>query len=85
MKSNENAKNVKNSKSGEVDHPLLPKLTKDEVDLEIDTNRDDEMFGISPLITVNFYSLLFGSDFFSVFISDFFSPLAAGFALESVL
>ena len=42
MKSNENAKNVNNKKPGEVDHPLLPKLTKDEVDLEIDTNRDEE-------------------------------------------
>lgn len=48
MKSNENAKNVKNSKSGEVDHPLLPKLTKDEVDQEIDTNRDDEMVRDKP-------------------------------------
>ena len=37
MKSNENAKNVKNSKPGEVDHPLLPKLTKDEVN-EMHTN-----------------------------------------------
>jgi hypothetical protein len=28
---------------GEVNHPLLPKITSDEVDLEIDTRRDDEI------------------------------------------
>jgi len=48
MTSNENVKNVDNTKSGEVNHPLLPKLTKDEVDLEIDTNRDDEMVRDKP-------------------------------------
>jgi len=48
MKSNDNMKNVNNVKLGEVDHPLLPKLTKDEVDLEIDTNRDDEMVRDKP-------------------------------------
>jgi len=41
-------KNVNNVKPSEVDHPLLPKLTKDEVDLEIDTNRDDEMVRDKP-------------------------------------
>jgi hypothetical protein len=48
MTSNENVKNANNAKPGEVDHPLLPKLTKDEVDLEIDTNRDDEMVRDKP-------------------------------------
>jgi hypothetical protein len=48
MTSNENVKNVNNTKSGEVNHPLLPKLTKDEVDQEIDTNRDDEMVRDKP-------------------------------------
>jgi len=83
MKNKENVKTVKNSKVGEVDHLLLPKLTKDEVDLEIDTNRDEEMVRDKP--PHHSYSLLFVSDFFSVFISGLLSPLAAGFALESVL
>ena len=48
MTSNENVKNVNNTQPGEVDHPLLPKLTKDEVDQEIDTNRDDEMVRDKP-------------------------------------
>ena len=48
MTSNENVKNVNNTKPGEVDHPLLPKLTKDEVDPELDTNRDDEMVRDKP-------------------------------------
>jgi len=48
MKSNENVKNINNTEPGEVDHPLLPKLTKDEVDQEIDTNRDDEMVRDKP-------------------------------------
>ncbi len=41
-------KKVNNSKKGEVDHPLLPKITKDELDLEIDTNRDEDMVRDKP-------------------------------------
>ena len=44
-------KNTKKSvpvNPGEVDHPLLPKLTKDEVDQQIYTNRDDEMVRDEP-------------------------------------
>jgi hypothetical protein len=48
MKSNENMKNVNNAKPGEVDHPLLPKITNDEVDLEIDTKRDEEITRDKP-------------------------------------
>jgi len=37
------SKKIADSASGEVNHPLLPKITNDEVDLEIDTRRDDEI------------------------------------------
>jgi hypothetical protein len=37
------SKKITDSASCEVNHPLLPKITNDEVDLEIDTRRDDEI------------------------------------------
>ena len=37
------SKKITDLVSGEVNHPLLPKITSDEVDLEIDTRRDDEI------------------------------------------
>lgn len=37
------SKKISDSGSGEVNHPLLPKITSDEVDLEIDIHRDDEI------------------------------------------
>jgi len=48
MKSDENIKKVNELKSGEVDHPLLPKITSDEIDLEIDTKRDEEITRDKP-------------------------------------
>jgi hypothetical protein len=43
MKSDENIKKVNELSSGEVDHLLLPKITNDEIDLEIDSKRDEEI------------------------------------------
>jgi len=43
MKIDKESKKITDSLSGEVNHPLLPKITNDEVDLEIDTRRDDEI------------------------------------------
>jgi hypothetical protein len=43
MSIDKESKKITNSASGEVNHPLLPKITNDEVDLEIDTRRDDEI------------------------------------------
>ena len=43
MKSNKETKKPTDSSSGEVSHSLLPKITKDEIDLEGDNNRDDEI------------------------------------------
>ena len=48
MKSDKNIKKVKGSKFGEVDHPLLPKITNDEIDLEIDSKRDEEITRDKP-------------------------------------
>lgn len=48
MKSDENIKKVNEFKKGEVDHPLLPKITNDEIDLEIDTKRDEEITRDKP-------------------------------------
>jgi hypothetical protein len=33
---------------GEVNHELLPKITSDEIDLEIDERRDEEIAGDKP-------------------------------------
>ena len=44
-------KNMKKSipdNSGEVDHPLLQKVSNDEIDLEIDLMRDDEIAADKP-------------------------------------
>ena len=43
MNSDKESKKITDLVSGEVNHPLLPKITNDEVDLEIDTRRDDEI------------------------------------------
>jgi hypothetical protein len=48
MKSDENIKKVNELNSGEVDHPLLPKITNDEIDLDIDTKRDEEITRDKP-------------------------------------
>jgi len=43
MNIDKESKKITDLVSGEVNHPLLPKITSDEVDLEIDTRRDDEI------------------------------------------
>ena len=43
MSNQENLKNAKQPKPGEVDHQLLPKVTSDEIDLEVDIYRDEEI------------------------------------------
>ena len=43
MNRDKESKKITDSVPGEVNHPLLPKITNDEVDLEIDTRRDDEI------------------------------------------
>ncbi len=43
MNRDKESKKINDLVSGEVNHPLLPKITNDEVDLEIDTRRDDEI------------------------------------------
>lgn len=48
MKNDSNQKKVDSQKSGEVNHQLLPKVSSDEIDLEIDLNRDDEITGDKP-------------------------------------
>ena len=41
MNIDKESKKITDSVPGEVNHPLLPKITNDEVDLEIDTRRDE--------------------------------------------
>ena len=48
MNIDKESKKITDSASGEVNHPLLPKITSDEVDLEIDTYRDDEIARDKP-------------------------------------
>ena len=48
MSNQDNLKKGKQPKPGEVDHQLLPKVTSDEIDLEIDTYRDDEIARDKP-------------------------------------
>jgi hypothetical protein len=43
MNIDKESKKITNPVSGEVNHPLLPEITNDEVDLETDTRRDDEI------------------------------------------
>jgi hypothetical protein len=46
-----NSVNHKKSKpvvGGEVNHELLPRVTNDEIDLEIDEKRDEEIAGDKP-------------------------------------
>jgi hypothetical protein len=48
MKSDPNLKNDQPKRAGEVNHELLPKVTSDEIDLEIDLHRDDEIARDKP-------------------------------------
>jgi hypothetical protein len=48
MTSGENNKNDGGSNKSEPSHPLLPKITNDEIDLEIDSSRDDEITRDKP-------------------------------------
>ena len=48
MKSDPNLKNDQPKKAGEVNHELLPKVTSDEIDLEIDLHRDAEIARDKP-------------------------------------
>lgn len=48
MKNDSNLKNDQPKKAGEVNHELLPKITNDEIDLEIDLYRDDEITRDKP-------------------------------------
>jgi hypothetical protein len=48
MKNDENTKTGSSSKVSESSHPLLPKITNDEIDLEIDTKRDEEITRDKP-------------------------------------
>lgn len=43
MNQDAESKKVVNQQISEVNHPLLPKVTNDEIDLEIDTQRDNEI------------------------------------------
>lgn len=43
MNRDKESKKITDLVSGEVNHPLLANITNDEVDLEIDTRRDDEI------------------------------------------
>ena len=43
-----NLENDQPKKAGEVNHELLPKITNDEIDLEIDHYRDDEIVRDKP-------------------------------------
>lgn len=43
-----NQKKGKSTIAGEVNHELLPKVTNDEIDLEIDEKRDAEIAGDKP-------------------------------------
>jgi len=50
MRNNDNSEKSTDAskvKSGEINH-LLPKITNDEVDLEVDTRRDDEIKAEKP-------------------------------------
>jgi hypothetical protein len=39
---------VKKQKSDDLNHPLLPTVTSDEIDLDIDTRRDAEIAADKP-------------------------------------
>ena len=39
---------VEKQKSDDLNHPLLPKVTSDEIDLDIDTRRDAEIAADKP-------------------------------------
>ena len=48
MKNDSNEKKDPPKKAGEVNHELLPKVTSDEIDLETDLHRDDEIARDKP-------------------------------------
>ncbi len=48
MKNDSNEKKDPPKKASEVNHELLPKVTSDEIDLEIDLHRDDEIARDKP-------------------------------------
>lgn len=48
MKNDSNEKKDSPKEAGEVNHELLPKVTSDEIDLEIDLHRDDEIARDKP-------------------------------------
>ncbi len=48
MKNDANLENDQPKKSGEVNHQLLPTITNDEIDLEPDFSRDDEIARDKP-------------------------------------
>jgi hypothetical protein len=48
MNNDSNLKNDRPKKAGEVNHELLPNTTTDEIDLDIDPNRDDEIARDKP-------------------------------------
>jgi len=48
MKNVSNQKKDHSQTTGEVSHQLLPKVSSDELDLEIDLNRDDEIASDKP-------------------------------------
>jgi hypothetical protein len=48
MSKSANDKKDKQIIAGEVNHELLPKITSDEIDLEADERRDEEIAGDKP-------------------------------------
>ncbi|MFM8190925.1 MAG: hypothetical protein ACKODD_08670 [Candidatus Nanopelagicus sp.] len=48
MSNNPKNKKDKPKSIGEVNHQLLPKITSDEIDLEVDSNRDVEIAEDKP-------------------------------------
>lgn len=48
MTSDKKIKKTNPAAAGELDHPLLPQITSDEIDLEIDLGRDDEITSDKP-------------------------------------
>ena len=48
MKNDSNEKKDPPKKASAVNHKLLPKVTSDEIDLEIDLHRDDEIARDKP-------------------------------------
>jgi len=53
MNRDKESKKITDLVSGEVNHPLLPKITSDEVDLEIDTAAMMRLSKINHHTTIN--------------------------------